>query len=547
MKKILFLFLIIFLVVPINTSFALDSPSVINKITLPENYRATVEFKVSTDDTKRKMFPTVFVTLVDWQTGRIQYETFNFPEYSVVIPDNYSFKDRPLDEQWASDKDAMDFSIVSVRDLHKTQRGITAYAVFQEEHFEFRPVKTRIFTAPIITNLFEFNLTSKKLTRINQVADEDLKLGTVIPESNVYNIYGAESNDFYSLTSNEYAFSISNKLHMNHLMANNARDTGSTLNVAFEENIETGDLLYSYWDGSLGNKRTHLRLNKDGLSYINEINNNDENIENYGYRKIGETVFENKIVKINNYKYLREITMKIGNNEKESICEGNNCNGVFSPDRKTLFIQKPIPNSSNPYAPDNETKIINTENHEVRVINNYARYLFNYFYWFGNRIILKEQGNGNELPFLHTPTGLITMMNDSLNPYSLSRVESTFYNFNPESLLTMSDPLEVVVNDKPVRYTGQGTFLLEDYTAYVPLRDFVDSIGGKIAVNGNDIVVEYGSSIIKYDLHDSEIIQYDGRSYVKIWDISSKLGFSVEYQEPGGKTNARVKRYVLKN
>lgn len=111
----------------------------------------------------------------------------------------------------------------------------------------------------------------------------------------------------------------------------------------------------------------------------------------------------------------------------------------------------------------------------------------------------------------------------------------------------MSDPIEVTVNGKDVQYSGQGTFFLDDLTSYVPLRDFIDSIGGNIEVTDNQVSLSYKNRSAHYDLtNNKDVIVYGGRSYVRLWDIGAKLGFTITFHDKYNETDKKYwRRYTL--
>jgi hypothetical protein len=170
---------------------------------------------------------------------------------------------------------------------------------------------------------------------------------------------------------------------------------------------------------------------------------------------------------------------------------------------------------------------------------------FQTFRWYGDTIGLPGQSysDGEEdLPFIHLPTGIMTLKNDSL-PTGRTEFVRFIYNFDPSEYITMSDPIVVTADGKMIRYTGQGTFITSDNVVYIPLNDFITGIGGSLDVTEQAVTIKYSNQTLGISLQDNEVINYAGRLYVKLWDIAPKLGFLVELQD----RPAQNKTYVLKS
>ncbi|MED4599944.1 hypothetical protein P9314_04375 [Paenibacillus validus] len=504
----------------------------------PSQFRVQANIFTVEDEKKSKLIPTVSVKKVDFQTGRVFFEKYPFPEYALEIPKGFTKQKISYEDYWASETEVLSyngrhlfngssgFSDGFQGSFINTEDGLKAYFVLSRVFFKNEKVSDKSYTRPAVTTLFEFDMATKKLSIKNQLESNDLYLVNVLPGIKVYGVRGSDSNNYYSLVDHRHLFALPIKAGLRLF------DNSGGFPETYNPSAEIGDYIAN--DPDQTNKYYIIR--KDGTM------EDAIKLQHVGIH-LGNSLYENVSDKYGKFK---NMLVTFENGSYETLCEDRSCLGYFSPDKKNLLIRNAIDNND-------ETLLIYDTNSQrvVKSIKNYALYrgVFPRYSWFGNSIILKKQyyfDGEAELPFLHLPTGIVTLKNDSLITYSHSDVQNTYYNFNPENLITMADPIEVSIRGESVKYSGQGTFITEDYTTYIPLRDFIDSIHGKITVDGINVTVGYNNATLTYNLNDKDnLIVYAGRAYVKIWDIAPKLGFSVELQEPGNKSGTLWRRYIL--
>jgi len=501
----------------------------------PERYRAKVEHRVWTDEKAGIFYPTVQLRVVDWQTGKSTNTSYKFPEFAVKMPEG----------AYIPGNETMSYSLLGPNGhrIYKTDKGIKSYVVYAQEYYERRPVSTKKHTRPVITTLFEFDLETKKLTLLNQVADDELRLGIALPHVDAYQIFSPTSNNFYSLSTNEHLYTLPAGMPVY------SGPYQYTMYSSYDPQPEVGDQIVGHGTGASGGPGYYI-LKKDG-TMIETEKLHDPILKgvDYGRYELNGAVYE----KWSNETGVR-ITVDTGD-KKETLCESQFgdvrltlCFGAFSSDLKTFIAYTLIDNRDGKLR-DNIITVFDTNKKEVvRVVTDYSKRNYNpRFTWFGNTIIINSDSNEQgPVPYLHLPTNIITAQNDNMVYNFRMRATNSYYNFPADDYITMSDPIEIIVNGKNVHYTGQGTFALEDgFITYVPVRDFVDSIGGKIIVEGDIVTVSHGSNEMKIDLKDSDVIKFAGRSYVKVWDIAPKLGFSVKFEEPNFEARLDWKRYTL--
>lgn len=512
----------------------------------PKIFRAKARFYLDTDKINRMYYPVVELNEVNWESGKVFRKTYEFKNYARKIPDGFVYQQIGSNHAWTSNdeffyygdyKNKFSFGVSQHIEgtILNTAEGIKAYYVFAEGFYENTPSRNR--TRPVVSTLYEFDFTSKDLRIVNQLESDTSYLRNVLPGMEVYSIRYENSIDFYSITSNEYRSSIPGSY--NHYDNEKMYIGLSGMSLTYDPMPSYGDYVYEV-PNTFGHSVTIMH--KDGSNEESKLINGDNPIMKYGVKYVGN----------NKYVYRTDpiSTISLINNEHEQLLsDGGYTLGYFSPDDKYMLIYSSIKDEHYSIKKlkifDIEREIFIQETDEYPFLNPNPA-----FVWVGNSIVTQQQlyfDGENEQPFLHLPTGIITQKNDSIRTLQSRGVQNLFYNFNPENYITFSDPIEVVVKGESVKYSGQGTFLTANNTAYIPLRDFISTIGGHLEVNDQFINVKYGKVSLIVDSMDNNNILYNGTIHVPLWDIAPKLGFSVDFQEPraGSKSTTLWRRYVL--
>lgn len=510
---------------------------------VPVNYRASINFHVKVEQETQKVYPAVNLQIVDWSTGKVTREEYSFPEYAISLPSNFNYKSDDYEKVVRQSNDEI-FSYGSTfqkDDVIETENGPKSYCAYSIKYTQNKAGSYDKLTRPIVSTLYEFDLNTHTLKTVNQLESESLELQP-INGLEVYSMTGKNGNDYYSVFTNEYIASIPAGFRK----PDKYDKYPSNLEETFTPTPQKGDYVSRRWIDYQGYE--YKITTPEGK--VSDTKKIEGGVNGYGIMQIGDSEYKLNTFKDNNGEYRKTITRKDSNNE-EILCDNWLCQGFVSPNKTKIIVYRNITNSDGSTR-NNELKIFDPESHQfVKSFDNYAKYNANaWFFWFGENILLKGQGHLNgeiDFPFLHIPTGIKTFQNDSLNYDSYSQIYDNFYHVNVNDYLTMSDPIEVIVNGKNVQYSGQGTFLLEDMTSYVPLRDFVDSIGGNIEVKNDQVVVNYKNKSTQYKLsNNNDVIVYGGRSYVRLWDIGEKLGFSIKFHEKYDENDKKYwRRYTL--
>jgi len=309
----------------------------------PALYRAIVDFASPVDDTKNITYPRVYVSKVDYQTGKVSTQHYDFPEFAVQIPGGF-VKESKGDNHWVSGKERFKFGefqffrLGSIEVTYRqSEQGWIAYHPMAEMYYTYEssspydPVPTR----PFVTTLFAFNVDTHKLSIVNQLEDDEKYFHYVLPEINAYSIKNSDFiYDYYSLDDHRYLFTAWNRPRVFNYGVLQSESS-------YDPIPNTGDVLF----GTKGNFNELLIVRPDG-TYEQTTRVHGDRLDNYHYSriKLEDDLFEltrNVIGEFsNNY-----VLSRTRGDKTEVLNDGKYALGHFSPMYKTLLMLTPVSES----------------------------------------------------------------------------------------------------------------------------------------------------------------------------------------------------------
>ncbi|TVY02117.1 hypothetical protein [Cohnella terricola] len=503
----------------------------------------TITYEYLLNNEHTLAIPTVFVNTYDYSTGKFNEERLPQPQYAIAIDEdtelNYSSAAKNLDTGGRQEGNII-----------QLKKGTVS--VWIDQHQMLVSGKK---PGAVEFRVMEFNLATRKLSVVNKFTSTSKYSVRLYPDFKGYTFTPADklNNDslslktivVFSLETNREIAKVANQPRPSswHKINNGKFDREPASNSMIIQEFTKAQTTPKEIDSLFIVTDTATRipyhakvyeLFADGRKV--ELHQPKENPGIHWVKQVGAIKYvsytdpSTKNRMIGYYKGNKIVPISSGNGYYQPSIS-------FSPNNKyMIFSEKEIDPKTKKAVKKFTTTVVDLATVKVlyklpplekyEVENNYE--------WVTDEIVNISFYSEKPLKrYLHIPSGITTLESHMPRPsgYFTFSKSKFAYDGNYSELLNPEDPFAIVIDGKPMTYSGQGPFRMatSDIKSewYVPLREFAAAAGATVVDNANGWQVSRGTHTVQADKKKS--ITFKGTVYVPLAELTEHLGFAAAF------------------
>jgi len=484
----------------------------------------TVTYDYLLNNERTLAIPTVFVNTYDYSTGSYNEERLPQPQYAIAVD-----KDTELNYRSA----AKNLETGGRKEGHIIQLKRGLISVWIDHHQLLISGKK---PREVQFRVMEFNLSTRKLSVINKFTSTSNMSVELYPEFKGYTFTPADklNNDslshktivVYSLETNREIAKVASQPQLSswHKITKGNFDrepaSDSLIVQEFTKAQKSSKAFELFADG----RKVELQQPKvsPGIHWVKQVG---------GIKYVSYADPSTKKRMIGYYKGNKIVPISSGNGYYQPSLS-------FSPNNKhMIFAEQEIDPKKNKAVKKFATSVVDLATAKVLYkLPPFEKYeVENSYEWVTDEIVYIGFyfSNKPQNRFLHIPSGITTI--ESHMPrtsgyfyFSKSRFS---YDGDYSELLNPEDPFAIVIDGKPMTYSGQGPFRMTtsdiESEWYVPLREFAAAAGATVVDNANGWQVSRGTHQVQTE--KKKAVTFKGTVFVPLAELTEHLGFAAAF------------------